>query len=242
MHGMASYMGWRRKLAAVFCAKGRRDSDILGKFGIGRFGIGKAFDTCPRGSGSAGGQDQDARPVAEGGAGAGANTDAAAEAPEHLDRAAFRAVMRQQACAVSIIAGANGGQRAGLTATSVSSLSDDPPSLLVCVNRDASAHSLILNSRFFSVSFLTEAQRDDADRFSGASGFHGEDRFISDHWHAGVTGAPVLKDALAVLECDLIEQHSFATHSIFIGRVCAAVAREDAAPLVYFRAGYGTVR
>jgi flavin reductase (DIM6/NTAB) family NADH-FMN oxidoreductase RutF len=155
-----------------------------------------------------------------------------------MDDESYRAIMRHQAGAVAVIAVGAPGHRAGLTATAVCSLSDTPPTILVCVNRNAGAHDAIKRLGCFSVNLLASDQKDVAACFSGRAGLRGEGRFQGQDWSTLVTGAPVLDNALATLDCVLSEQHSFATHSIFIGRVMDARARTNAAPLLYFRGAY----
>lgn len=150
----------------------------------------------------------------------------------------YRALMRHQAGAVAIVATVDGDMRAGLTATAFSSLSDQPPTLLVCVQRKAGAHDVIARSRIFSVNILAAEQQDVAVRFSGNAGVHGAERFNGHAWTHLKTGAPVLEDALAVLDCELVESHGFTTHTIFIGRVVDGATRSQAEPLLYFRGDY----
>lgn len=150
----------------------------------------------------------------------------------------YRAIMRHQAGAVTVIAAGVAGARAGLTATAVCSLSDDPPTLLACVSRKAGAHPVIEAERVFSVNLLAADQQAIADCFSGRTGLKGEDRFGIGHWTANTTGAPILGGALASLECRIEEQHSFSTHTIFVGRVVDGIVVADAAPLLYFRGDY----
>ena len=150
----------------------------------------------------------------------------------------YRALMRHQAGAVTVIATGGAGARAGLTATAVSSLSDDPPTILACVGRKAGAHDLIGAEGSFSVNLLASDQQAIAERFAGRKGLSGEDRFAGLMWDRLVTGAPILRNALACLDCELVEQHGFSTHSIFIGRVRDGRFRTDAGPLLYFRGDY----
>jgi flavin reductase (DIM6/NTAB) family NADH-FMN oxidoreductase RutF len=161
-----------------------------------------------------------------------------AGAKHGLDGESYRALMRHQAGAVTVIATGEAGARAGLTATAVASLSDAPPTLLVCVQHKAGAHALILERRSFSVNLLTSAQRHIAQRFAGRQGLSGEARFEGLDWIALKTGAPVLADALASLDCELVEAHSFTTHTVFIGRVIDGRHQEGALPLLYFRNDY----
>lgn len=155
-----------------------------------------------------------------------------------MDTDSYRAIMRHQAGAVTVIACGPAAARAGLTATAVASLSDSPPTVLACVNRGAGAHDEIVRANAFSVNVLSAEQQDIAERFAGKGGFKGEARFAGFGWRTLSTGSPILIDALASLDCDLVEQHTFTTHSIFIGRVAAGQFRADARPLLYFRGDY----
>lgn len=150
----------------------------------------------------------------------------------------YRALMRHQAGAVTIVTTGNGSTRAGLTATAVSSLSDTPPTILVCVQRKVGAHDVIAGSRVFCVNILAADQQRVAERFAGKSGVHGTDRFEGLAWAKLTTGAPVLVDALASLDCELVESHGFSTHTIFIGRVIDGLTRPEAQPLLFFRGDY----
>lgn len=160
-----------------------------------------------------------------------------------MDAAAFRCAMRNVAGTVAVIAvGKQKGQRTGLTATSICSLSDDPPALLVCVNRSASAHSRIRADRCFSVNVLAEDQQMLANRFAGREQVAGEARFAIDQWTTLETGAPVLLDAIAVFDCELSSEYQTPTHSIFVGLVRDARVQVAEAPLVYLRGAYAAVR
>ena len=159
-----------------------------------------------------------------------------------MDSERYRDVMRHQAGAVAVIAVGPVGHRTGLTATAVCSLSDAPPKLLICVNRNASAHDPIASTGCFSVNLLAEDQQEIAARFSGRTGAKGEQRFDGAPWATAVTGAPVLTTALASLDCRVDEQIAASTHTIYIGMVIAGRFRGDVAPLLYFRGDYWHLR
>ncbi len=143
--------------------------------------------------------------------------------------AVYRQAMRAFATGVAIVASGQGTQRAGCVATAVASLSLTPPSLIVNLQRDGSTLRRLRECGFFSVNFLTEAQESLARRFSG--GAHGADRFEEGAWSDAASGAPVLADALAALECRVEEVLERFTHAIVIGRVEAARAGEGRALL-----------
>jgi len=161
-----------------------------------------------------------------------------------MDANKYRAIMQHQAGAVALITTGDVGARTGLTATAVCSLTDDPPTLLVCVNRSASAHDLICEKMTFGVNLLAQHQQELAGAFSGRTGLNGEDRFhVEGHeWTTLKTDAPVLVGALANLDCEVIEQQTFKTHTIFIGAVREGSISETAAPLLYFRGDFWDVR
>jgi flavin reductase (NADH)/cob(II)yrinic acid a,c-diamide reductase len=155
----------------------------------------------------------------------------------------FKQAMRQCAGAVALVSvGAEHGRRAGLTVTSACSLSDDPPSLIVCVNRNASAHARIREERAFAINFLHEDHAMLALTFSGQKGVSGDDRFSFGKWTRGATGAPVLEDAVAAFDCELAQELETKTHSIFVGEVRGVAHAAQATPLVYLRSGFHTPR
>lgn len=155
--------------------------------------------------------------------------------------AEFLVGMRQLAAGVTIVTSEWGGSRAGLTATTVCSVSADPPQLLVCVNRLVEAHDTIARSGRFAVNVLATGQRPLADRFAGRTGHHGDDRFRAGSWQTLVTGAPVLDGSCANLDCIVQQAVPIDTHTIYIGLVKAVRAAPDLLPMVYAEGEYGLV-
>jgi flavin reductase (DIM6/NTAB) family NADH-FMN oxidoreductase RutF len=123
---------------------------------------------------------------------------------------------------VTIVTAGIGDDRTGFTATSVASLSLSPPAMIVCVNRNASAWPMIKRYRHFCVNVLADHHRDLAERFSGRDGLKGKDRYQTARWTTLATGALVLDDAVAAIDCALEEQIERHTHAIVIGAVKAA--------------------
>ena len=109
----------------------------------------------------------------------------------------FRIAMRNLAAGVSVVATGYGKARAGLTVTSVSSLSIDPPCLLVCIGRSSGTLAALRANQAFGVSVLAENQQSIADRFAGRGGVRGAARFAGSHWITGITGAPLAVGALS---------------------------------------------
>ncbi|TDR85270.1 flavin reductase family protein [Enterovirga rhinocerotis] len=150
----------------------------------------------------------------------------------------FRQAMRQLAGGISVITVGEADDRTGLTATSVSSLSVDPPTLIVCVNLSSSSWPLIERYGRFGVNLLGEGHRAIADRFAGRGGETGARRYDGAFWETFVTGAPILKGALAALDCEVDEVIVRHSHAIVIGGVAAARIGEASAPLVYWQGRY----
>jgi flavin reductase (DIM6/NTAB) family NADH-FMN oxidoreductase RutF len=133
----------------------------------------------------------------------------------------FRQAMRYLASGVSILAAGVGDDRAAITATSVTSLSVEPPTLLISIARSSSLAPVLQRYRHFSANFLSASQQGLAERFAGRGGVNGRERFEAGDWISLVSGAPVLANALASIDCDVEEIIDRHTHSIVIGRVLA---------------------
>lgn len=151
---------------------------------------------------------------------------------------AFRQAMRELASGVCVITVGEATERTGLTATSVSSLSTEPPRLLVCINQSSSTWSILQQRPVFGVNLLTDTQREIADRFAGRGGIKGEARYQGARWETGRTGAPLLADALAVIDCDVEETLIRHSNVIVIGRVRSARVGAQGGALTYWRGGY----
>ena len=150
----------------------------------------------------------------------------------------FRSAMRHLAGGVSVITVGRGKDITGMTVTSVSSLSVDPPTLIVSINRESSSWPLLKRHGFFGVNILTADQINIAERFTGKGGLKGADRFAGARWTTGVSGVPLLVGALSAIDCeaeDIIERHS---HAIVIGRVLDIALSSRTAALAYWQGQY----
>ncbi|MDG4890117.1 MULTISPECIES: flavin reductase family protein [unclassified Mesorhizobium] len=126
----------------------------------------------------------------------------------------FREAMQRFPGPVTAITTIEDGIPAGLMATAVCSLSADPPSLIACVNKTATAHDAILRQGFFGVSVLPDALKAFADHFARA---RGADRFEGALWIMQTTGAPLLAGATVAFDCRIAKVHEGFSHSILIG-------------------------
>ncbi|MEI4473831.1 flavin reductase family protein [Frigidibacter sp. MR17.24] len=149
------------------------------------------------------------------------------------DAGGFRAAMRLPATSVTVIAAGTGAARSGLTASAVCSLSDSPPMILACVNQSSPALAVIRETGCFSANFLTDAQAAVAERFAGRTRIYGAERFDEGDWGTLASGAPVLRDALAIFDCALEQEHDSPTHAILVGRVLGILHDDARRSLVY---------
>jgi flavin reductase (DIM6/NTAB) family NADH-FMN oxidoreductase RutF len=150
----------------------------------------------------------------------------------------FRNAMRQLTGGVSVITAGRGRDISGMTVTSVTSLSVDPPALIASINREASSWPLVKRYGFFGVNILTSDQIDIAERFTGKGGLKGADRFAGARWTTRASGVPLLVGALAAIDCeveDVVERHS---HAIVIGRVLDVAVSARTAALAYWQGRY----
>jgi len=150
--------------------------------------------------------------------------------------ATFKEAMRRVAATVNVISICVDGRPMGITATAVSVVSMDPPSLLVCVNQAASVHPQIENVVHFNVNVLHRDQAEIATIFADRK--LEAQRFIRG-WDNDCVTPPRLRNAQASILCRRIDHHRFGTHSIFIGVVEDVVVRPEVNPLVYLDGRFG---
>ncbi|CAB3669761.1 flavin reductase family protein [Paraburkholderia rhynchosiae] len=152
-------------------------------------------------------------------------------------RANFQQAMSLFAAGVTVITAMHDAKPVGLIATSVCSLSDEPPSVIVCVNKSASSHDAILRAGSFAVNLLSTAHCGVVDTFRKTKG---QARFTSNQWASLVTGAPVLADATVALDCEISDQHDGFTHSIIVGVIREIAFNEtaDAGCLLWHERGF----
>ncbi|QIB36362.1 flavin reductase family protein [Ancylobacter pratisalsi] len=141
--------------------------------------------------------------------------------------------MSRLVAAVHVVTTRTSEGRTGFTATAVVSVSDSPPTLLVCLNRRNHSAPAFRRAGVFAVNMLAGDQQPVALGFGGRNDLAGEQRFAIGHWHEGHLGIPVLAGAVVVFECRLVEARTIATHDVLVGRVEAVTLGRDGPRLAY---------
>lgn len=148
----------------------------------------------------------------------------------------FKEAMRRLAGTVTIVTVSNGAERHGTTATAVTSLSMDPPSILVCFNKDSRLHGHLTAVKSFCVNLL-HVDNVAASRLF-ASPVSAEERFAGGDWRSEEDLPPYLADAQANIFCLKDKEIEYGSHTIFIGRVVRVTNRGDISPLIYCNGSY----
>lgn len=146
---------------------------------------------------------------------------------EALEKTAeFKEAMRRIPAAVAVISALYQGERRGLTATAVCSVSADPPRMLACVNKQVRAHDPIGLAGYFGVNYLCHDQAAVAQVFA-APASRPEGRFSCGDWIEGRSGTPLLREALVTFECQVVQSVDCGTHTIYIGDIIDIAQRDD---------------
>jgi 3-hydroxy-9,10-secoandrosta-1,3,5(10)-triene-9,17-dione monooxygenase reductase component len=151
----------------------------------------------------------------------------------------FRKVMGHFVTGVSVVTTLDGDQPQGITVNALSSVSLEPPLVLVALDRRRFITPTVRRAGRYAVNVLAESQQALSDCFAGAPVTPGRDLFCGAAWHAGTTGLPLLEGAIATLECTVVETFSAGDHDLFVGRVDALASYEQQPqPLLYYRRRY----
>ena len=154
-----------------------------------------------------------------------------------IDKDQFRRILSSFASGVTVVTTIDREQRPhGLTATAFTSVSLDPPLVLVCIDKQTETYPHFALAGLFAVNFLALEQRDISQRFAK----HGGDKFSDTAWHRGGLGVPILGGTVGHVECRIIRAHDGGDHTIYVGEIEAGDAG-DGPPLLYFRHAYRRV-
>src|SRR3954463_2104020 len=154
----------------------------------------------------------------------------------------FRKVMGHFATGVTVVTPLDAGRPQGITVNALSSVSLDPPLVMVALDRRRFVTPAIHRSGSFAVNVLGEGQRALSDCFAGAPVTPGREDFCGAAWRPGETGLPLLEGAIATLECDVVDTFRAGDHDLFVARVEAVGNPEHhPMPLLYYRRQYLTI-
>jgi flavin reductase (DIM6/NTAB) family NADH-FMN oxidoreductase RutF len=150
-----------------------------------------------------------------------------------IDEARFRQTLGYFASGVTVVTTGQEGDFHGMTVSSFSSLSLNPPLILICIDKAVPTHDILARSGQFVVNVLEKRQEHLSRRFATSNA----DKFRGIAWHMGTLGIPVLDSVLAVIECQISTTYDGGDHTIFAGTVIDTEVHEGT-PLLYYRRGY----
>jgi flavin reductase len=151
----------------------------------------------------------------------------------------YRNAMARLGAAVNIVTTDGPGGKAGFAATAVCSVSDNPPTLLVCLNKGSSAYKAVIENGVICVNTLESGHQELSGVFGGKTPM--AERFAAGSWQTAVTGSPVLEGALASFDCRIRTISDGGTHDILICDVLDTVVNEGEVALMYFNRRYRTL-
>ncbi len=152
-----------------------------------------------------------------------------------IDNQKFKNTLKLWASGVSVITTHSSEGAQGMTATSFASVSMEPPQILICVNENTETGTAILENKKFAVNILTTEQEQISNQFAGGSSM--VERFKNVKWHSSELNLPIFDNALASMECHVVEQVKAGTHWVIIGEIQSSQCNEGK-PLLYFNSGY----
>lgn len=158
-----------------------------------------------------------------------------------VEKQPYRDAMARLGAAVNVITTDGPGGRAGFTASAVTSVTDTPPTLIVCVNRSNDSYGAFMKNKVLCVNTLTPTQEGLSPIFAGMTDHSDDERFSGHDWHVLSTGAPVLDKALVVFDCSVTDVVESGTHDVFFCSVEAVRVGTAIEGLIYYGRGYHTV-
>jgi flavin reductase len=159
-----------------------------------------------------------------------------------VEQKAYREAMARVGAAVNVITTDGPGGRRGFTASAVCSVTDTPPTLLVCLNRNSDSNVALKENMVLCVNTLTAAQQHLSPVFAGMTTDNYDERFAAAVWSVLETGVPVLDEALVSFDCRVSQVTEVGTHSVFFCEVLAVRTVEIGEGLIYFSRNYHPVR
>ena len=151
---------------------------------------------------------------------------------------AYRDAMSRFAGAVHVVTTDGVAGKRGATVIAACSVSDTPPMILVCVNRENPKNDAFVENGNFALNTLAARHEPLAVAFSGVTGLAPEDRFAMAEWEVISSGAPALMGAVAVFDCELVDAKELATHRVMFGKVTGLRIGDNLRPLIYHGRSY----
>lgn len=150
-------------------------------------------------------------------------------------QAAFRAAMANLSAAVNIVTTNGSAGRAGITVSAVCSVTDDPPTLVVCINKSSYAHDFFRDNGYVCVNVLGASHEELAMQFAGRGDTPMAERLAAPIWDHETEGVPVLRDAVASVVGRVTGKHAHGSHTVMFVEVYSVQIRETSGGLVYFQ-------
>jgi 3-hydroxy-9,10-secoandrosta-1,3,5(10)-triene-9,17-dione monooxygenase reductase component len=146
----------------------------------------------------------------------------------------FRSALGHFASGVTVVTMSDGKRQVGLTVSAFSSVSLNPPYILVCIDKNSSTLDVLKSAQTFAVNLLCDNQIDLSNRFASKT----DDKFSGVDHHAGQLGAPILENTLGFVECKVVQEIDAGDHFIYLGEVVDANVNIDKQPLLYYHGKY----
>lgn len=153
----------------------------------------------------------------------------------------FRDAMASMALAVNVVTTNGKAGRAGITATAVCSITDSPPTIMICINRSSQTNAILKKNQHLCVNVLSNEQLEIAQHFAGMTAVQMNDRFMLNHWKEGIHQLPVLNDALANLQGKISKILEMGTHTLFFVELNEITVKQEGNSLVYFNRAFHQV-
>jgi flavin reductase (NADH) len=160
---------------------------------------------------------------------------------ENEHRLRFRDAMANLSAAVNIVTTDGPAGRCGITATAVCSVTDTPPTLLVCINRNSAMNPVFQENQRLCVNVLNHEQELMARHFAGMTDVSMEDRFLLEEWQSGPLGQPILRNTLASLEGEIAQIQSIGTHQVYLVQIRQILVNAAGNGLIYFKRNFHPV-
>jgi flavin reductase (DIM6/NTAB) family NADH-FMN oxidoreductase RutF len=154
----------------------------------------------------------------------------------------FREAMSRVVSSVSIVSTDGPHGIAGFTCSAVCSVTDEPPTIMVCVNRKSAANAVIKANAVLCVSSLCADQIELSRMFAGVGRVPMQERFAGADWGVLATGSPYCKTSRVALDCRVADSREIGTHSVLFAEVLSALHTNDGDPLIYYSRNYATIR